>query len=106
MWDIDTHADNHFEMTMPLTPAAHRMLLVLYPDEEASVLPTFDSAKQVGTVTIPVGGHHTRTIAPLRCARIIAVRAHCRADDRASLPHTIRNLSAVHLCAACTRAKG
>ncbi len=61
MWDIDTHTDNHFEMTIPLT-GGHRILLVLLPQEEASVLPTFDSAKQVGAVTIAIGGHYTRTI--------------------------------------------
>ena len=60
MWDADNHANNHFEMTVPLTPASHHMLLVVFPNEGTHVLPTFDSAKLVHTVTIAVGGHHTR----------------------------------------------
>ena len=60
MWDGDTHNDDHFQMTVPLT-GGHRILVVLYPAEEAMVLPTFDSAKQVGRISVPVGGHHTRT---------------------------------------------
>jgi 4-amino-4-deoxy-L-arabinose transferase-like glycosyltransferase len=60
MWDSDNHADNHFEMAVPLTRASHHMLLVIFPGEGVHVLPTFDSAKLVHTVTIAVGGHHTR----------------------------------------------
>jgi 4-amino-4-deoxy-L-arabinose transferase-like glycosyltransferase len=61
MWDRDTHDDDHFQMTMRLTRPAHRVLLVLGGDETKDVLPTFDSATLAKTVTIPVGGHHTRT---------------------------------------------
>ncbi|MGH6872867.1 MAG: ArnT family glycosyltransferase [Rhizomicrobium sp.] len=62
MWDKDTHDDDHFQMTMRLTRPAHRVLLVLTPDETAPVLATFDSATRIGTVTVPIGGHHTRTV--------------------------------------------
>jgi 4-amino-4-deoxy-L-arabinose transferase-like glycosyltransferase len=61
MWDRDTHDDDHFQMTMRLTRPAHRVLLAIGPDETAEVLPTFDSAARIATVTIAVGGHHTRT---------------------------------------------
>ena len=61
-WTRDAHAQNHFEMVMPLTSASQRVLLVLFPGEDAIVLPTFESAKPVGNVTIPVGGHRTRTV--------------------------------------------
>ncbi len=61
MWDRDRHDDDHFQMTMRLTPPAHRVLLVLGADETAEVLPTFDSPSMVATVAIPVGGHRTRT---------------------------------------------
>jgi 4-amino-4-deoxy-L-arabinose transferase-like glycosyltransferase len=60
MWDADAHDDDHFQMTIPLT-GGNRILLVLYPSEERAVLPTFDSAKRVGRVSVAVGGHHTRT---------------------------------------------
>lgn len=60
MWDEDAHDDDHFQMTIPLT-GGKRILLVLYPSEEKKVLPTFDSAKKVGSVSVPVGGHHIRT---------------------------------------------
>ncbi|HTQ14028.1 MAG TPA: glycosyltransferase family 39 protein [Rhizomicrobium sp.] len=61
MWDKDTHDDDHFQMTMRLTPPAPHVLLLLTPDETGQVLPTFDSATRVATVVIPVGGHRTRT---------------------------------------------
>jgi len=61
MWDDDTHDDDHFQMTIPFT-GGRRILLVLYPAEEPLVLPTFDSAKKVESVSIAVGGHHTRTL--------------------------------------------
>ncbi len=60
MWDADSHDDDHFQMTIPLT-GGKRILLVLYPQEEAEVLPTFDSVKKVKTISVPIGGHHTRT---------------------------------------------
>ena len=62
IWDNDARAGNHFEMVMRLTRESHRALLVLYPGEAASVLPTFDLAKLAGSVTIPVGGHRTRSV--------------------------------------------
>ena len=62
MWDKDRHDDDHFQMTMRLTPPADRVLLVLGPDETGDVLPTFDSFARIATSSIPVGGHHTRTI--------------------------------------------
>jgi len=61
MWDRDRHDDDHFQMTMRLMPPAHDALLVLEPDETRDVLPTFDSSTTIATVTIPVGGHRTRT---------------------------------------------
>jgi hypothetical protein len=59
-WDRDTHDDDHFQMTLRLTVPAHRVLLVLAPEEAASVKRTFDSATLVNTVTVPIGGHHLR----------------------------------------------
>ena len=61
MWDKDRHDDDHFQMTMRLVAPAHRVLLVLAPDERGEVLATFDSLTTLDTVIIPVGGHHTRT---------------------------------------------
>jgi len=60
MWDRDDHPDDHFQMTMPLTPASTHVLLVLLPGEEQAVLPGFASATPLSTVVIPIGGHHTR----------------------------------------------
>ena len=53
-------ADNHFQMTMPLTPASRRVLLVLLPHETRRVLPTFESHRAVGTASFAVGGGHLR----------------------------------------------
>ena len=61
-WDRDTSPRDHFQMTMPLTPASHRVLLALTPDEAASVLATFDSHRPVRIIAIPVGGYRTRTL--------------------------------------------
>ena len=60
MWDRDRHDDDHFQMTMRLTPPAHHVLLVLSPDEAGPVLRTFDSATLLNTVAIPIGGHQIR----------------------------------------------
>lgn len=60
MWDRDSHPDDHFQMTMPLTPASRRVLLVLLPGEEPLVLEGFASVTPLETVSIPIGGHHTR----------------------------------------------
>jgi len=61
MWGRGPGADNHFEMTMRLTPASQRVLLVLLPGEARLVLPTFESHRGVGTASFAVGGGHVRT---------------------------------------------
>lgn len=63
MWDRDLRADDHFQMTMRLAPGPDRVLLVLLPQEEAQVLPTFNSAKPIRIVAVPIGGHHMRLTA-------------------------------------------
>ncbi len=68
MWDRDLHPDDHFQMTMRLTPATPRVLLVLLPGEVSVVLPSFDSATPLGTISLPIGGHHQR-VTPLFDAR-------------------------------------
>jgi 4-amino-4-deoxy-L-arabinose transferase-like glycosyltransferase len=60
MWDKDLHDDDHFQMTLRLTAPAHRVLMVLSPQEAPSVLASFDSNTLVDTVTIPIGGHRLR----------------------------------------------
>jgi 4-amino-4-deoxy-L-arabinose transferase-like glycosyltransferase len=60
MWDKDLHDDDHFQMTLRLTSPAHRVLMVLSPQEASSVLNSFDSNTLVDTVTIPIGGHRLR----------------------------------------------
>ena len=62
-WDANPKPRDHFQMTMPLTTASHRVLLVLAPDESANVLASFDSAKPVRQLAVPVGGHRVRTLA-------------------------------------------
>jgi hypothetical protein len=47
-------------MTLRLTVPAHRVLLVLAPEEASSVLRTFDSSTLANTVMIPIGGNHLR----------------------------------------------
>jgi 4-amino-4-deoxy-L-arabinose transferase-like glycosyltransferase len=59
-WDRDTHDDDHFQMTLRLTVPAHRVLLVLAPEEAPSVLRSFDSSTLADTVSIPIGGRHVR----------------------------------------------
>ncbi|HEY5337770.1 MAG TPA: glycosyltransferase family 39 protein [Rhizomicrobium sp.] len=59
-WDRDLHDDDHFQMTLRLTRPAHRVLMVLSPEEASSVRRTFDSFALISTVTIPIGGHHIR----------------------------------------------
>jgi 4-amino-4-deoxy-L-arabinose transferase-like glycosyltransferase len=61
-WDRDTTPHDHFQMSMPLTPASHRVLLVLMPDEAPPILATFESHRRVRVITIPVGGHRMRTV--------------------------------------------
>ena len=60
MWDRDTHDDDHFQMTLRLKAPAHRVLMVLSPEEAPSVLRSFDSESLVDAVTVPIGGHHIR----------------------------------------------
>lgn len=60
MWDKDLHDDDHFQMTLRLVAPAHRVLMVVSPEEAPMVLRTFESSALVDTVTVPVGGHHIR----------------------------------------------
>jgi hypothetical protein len=60
MWDKDLHDDDHFQMTLRLTPPAHRVLMVVSPQEAPDVLNSFDSNTLSNTVTIPIGGRHIR----------------------------------------------
>ena len=60
MWDKDLHDDDHFQMTLRLTPPAHRVLMVVSPQEAPTVLNSFDSNTLADTVTVPIGGHHIR----------------------------------------------
>lgn len=62
MWDADSHDDDHFQMTIRLTPQSKRVLLAILPKDEDAVLPTFDSVDRLGSIVMPIGGHHTRTI--------------------------------------------
>jgi 4-amino-4-deoxy-L-arabinose transferase-like glycosyltransferase len=62
IWDLDSANHNHFEMTMRLTPAMRRVLLVLAPEDVAGVVATFDSARLVETLASPVGGRHVRVM--------------------------------------------
>jgi 4-amino-4-deoxy-L-arabinose transferase-like glycosyltransferase len=75
MWDSDTHDDDHFQMTIPLT-GGNRILLALYPAEEPLVLPSFDSVRKVGSVSVAVGGHHTRTLDLFDARGFHGARAH------------------------------
>ena len=60
MWDRDLHDDDHFQMTLRLTAPAHRVLMVVSPQEASEVLGSFDSNALADTVTVPIGGHHIR----------------------------------------------
>ena len=60
MWDRDLHDDDHFQMTLRLTAPAHRVLMVLSPQEAPMVLSSFDSNTLANTVTVPIGGRHIR----------------------------------------------
>jgi hypothetical protein len=63
VWDANPVPRDHFQMTIPLTPAFHRVLLAIAPEEAPRVLVTFDSAEPLRTITERVGGHRTRTLA-------------------------------------------
>jgi 4-amino-4-deoxy-L-arabinose transferase-like glycosyltransferase len=62
-WDRSVTPQDHFQMTMPLTPASHHVLLVLYPDEAPHVLPSFDSHRLVMRLSIPLGQRRARVLA-------------------------------------------
>ena len=62
MWDRDLHPDDHFQMTMRLTPKDGHVLLALLPGEGNVVLPDFASAAPLTTISIPIGGHHRRDV--------------------------------------------
>jgi 4-amino-4-deoxy-L-arabinose transferase-like glycosyltransferase len=61
-WDSSAIPSDHFQMTMPLTPASRRVLLVLYPDKASHVLTSFDSHRFVTQLSNPLGRHHTRVL--------------------------------------------
>jgi hypothetical protein len=63
MWGRDSKPHDHFQMTMPLTRQTRRVLLLLDPEEERVVLPTFESADSLGRISVPIGGHHARVTA-------------------------------------------
>jgi hypothetical protein len=62
VWARDLRIRDHFEMTLRLDRGAPRVLLAIEPAAAGRVLATFDSAKQLARVSIPVGGHHVRVI--------------------------------------------
>jgi 4-amino-4-deoxy-L-arabinose transferase-like glycosyltransferase len=62
IWDPDLIDNNHFEMTMRLTPPVPRALLVVEPENAAEVLSTFESNRLVARVAAPVGGRHVRAM--------------------------------------------
>jgi hypothetical protein len=62
IWDADHDSHNHFEMTMRLVAPAPRVLLVVSPEDAADVRPTFESTRFAGSISVPVGGHHMRTV--------------------------------------------
>jgi 4-amino-4-deoxy-L-arabinose transferase-like glycosyltransferase len=61
-WDRNQMPRDHFQMTMPLTPAFHRVLLALYPGEASHVLGSFDSHRLVMELTIPLGRDRRRAV--------------------------------------------
>lgn len=62
IWARDFAVRDHFEMTLRLAPGAARVLLAIPPQGAGRVLATFDSAKLIRTVILPVGGRHAREI--------------------------------------------
>ena len=63
-WDRTPAVRDHFQMTLRLTPALGRhVLLAIDPASASTVLATFDSHALIRTVTIPVGGHRVRATA-------------------------------------------
>jgi hypothetical protein len=45
---------------MPLPPGTARVLLAIAPQDARGVVARFDSARLLGSVVIPVGGHRQR----------------------------------------------
>jgi 4-amino-4-deoxy-L-arabinose transferase-like glycosyltransferase len=88
MWSAGTAADNYFRMTIQLTPASRRVLLVLLPEEARRVLPTFESSRPVGTVSLAVGGGHIRVAAlfDARLYRGAGRRARNETDQSLTFP--------------------
>jgi len=62
IWTRDLNIRDHFEMTLRLVPGAARVLLVIEPASASRVLATFDSARLIRAVSIPIGGSHIRTM--------------------------------------------
>ena len=62
MWARDLRIRDHFEMTLRLEPGQVRVLLAVEPNAAGRVLATFDSAKLLTRLSIPVGGRHVRLI--------------------------------------------
>jgi 4-amino-4-deoxy-L-arabinose transferase-like glycosyltransferase len=62
-WDANPKPRDHFQMTIPLTPSFHRVLLAIAPNEAPKVLATFDSAKPLHALVVNAGAHRTRTLA-------------------------------------------
>jgi 4-amino-4-deoxy-L-arabinose transferase-like glycosyltransferase len=60
-WSSDPRPRDHFQMTIPLRPGTTHVLLAVEPQGSGGVIATFDSAKPLASITIPVGGHHQRT---------------------------------------------
>jgi 4-amino-4-deoxy-L-arabinose transferase-like glycosyltransferase len=59
-WSRDPHPRDHFQMTIPLVPGTAHMLLAIGPDGAHTVLASFDSTKLLGSIAVPIGGHHQR----------------------------------------------
>jgi len=62
MWARDLRIRDHFEMTLRLESGQVRVLLAVDPNAAGRVLATFDSAKPLTRISIPVGGRHVRLI--------------------------------------------
>lgn len=59
-WSRDLRPRDHFQMTIRLSPGTARVLLAVAPQDGPGVVATFDSAKALGSIVIPIGGHHRR----------------------------------------------
>jgi 4-amino-4-deoxy-L-arabinose transferase-like glycosyltransferase len=61
-WDRSAVPHDHFQMTIPLRPPTHRVLVVTEPREAPAILALFDSSRLVSTLKIPLGKHHSRVL--------------------------------------------